>query len=212
MEALKVAPEVSARWWRRVRDNYAHHSRYYHSLDHLEEMFGWYDELLPHINAPTEVALAMFFHDVIYDATRGDNEELSAVLFADFAKEAAMDAGSAERVAAWIRRTSSHLSGPAAGDLALFLDVDLAVLGRPPAGYAEYTLEIRREYHHVAWNVFVEKRRDVMRGYMAHSPCYMHCLMVIGWWWWWSFETDNLPPTLLPFPLQVPQTRAPLLH
>jgi predicted metal-dependent HD superfamily phosphohydrolase len=171
MEALHVKPDTSARWWRRVRDDYAHHSRYYHSLDHLEEIFGWYDELLDHMSAPSEVALAIFFHDVIYDATRGDNEERSAILFGTFAKEMALDAGSEERVAAWIRRTSSHLSGPASGDLALFLDMDLAVLGRPPADYAEYTLEIRREYHHVAWQVFVEKRRDVMRGYTNTQTC-----------------------------------------
>jgi predicted metal-dependent HD superfamily phosphohydrolase len=36
------------------------------------------------------------------------------------------------------------MDGPAEGDLATFLDIDLAVLGREPARYAEYARYAQR--------------------------------------------------------------------
>ena len=81
----------------------------------------------------------------------------------------ALSAADEEAVAAWIRRTATHHlkasseeEGSAAmttatatstptpttsGDLALFLDIDLAILGARPPDYARYCERVRLEYH-----------------------------------------------------------------
>ena len=69
-------------------------------------------------------------------------------------------------------RTASHLDGPASGDLAIFLDIDLAVLGRSPSTYAQYAEGIRHEYCHVGHAAFSKGRAEVLKGFAAHEHLY----------------------------------------
>src|SRR5215468_11201043 len=78
---------------------------------------------------------AIWFHDAIYDTRRNDNEEQSAALAA--ARLAGTtDEGRVARIAAMIRATAGHTmpafaDAAAERDCALFLDMDLAILGSP---------------------------------------------------------------------------------
>ena len=49
----------------------------------------------------------------------------------------------------WIVRTATHMQGPATGDLAYFLDIDLSILGACPEDYGAYAANVRQEYSHV---------------------------------------------------------------
>ena len=64
------ADQVVHRWWRSVRDSYASDTRCYHSLQHLRAMFRYYDKFVGALQRPELVQLAIFFHDVVYDATK----------------------------------------------------------------------------------------------------------------------------------------------
>jgi predicted metal-dependent HD superfamily phosphohydrolase len=79
------------------------------------------------------VEAAIWFHDVVYDTRKADNEAESA----KFATQVLAGAAAEERlefIAAMIRASAKHgipdlMQGAAAKDCALFLDMDLAILG-----------------------------------------------------------------------------------
>mmetsp|Transcript_44790 Transcript_44790/g.122312 ORF Transcript_44790/g.122312 Transcript_44790/m.122312 type:complete len:96 (-) Transcript_44790:144-431(-) len=66
------------------------------------------------------------------------------------------------------------MNGPAEGDLAYFLDADLAVLAREPAGYARYTQQIRAEYAHVEDSDWCAGRPAVMQRFLDADQLYFN--------------------------------------
>jgi predicted metal-dependent HD superfamily phosphohydrolase len=96
------------------------------------------------------VTLAILFHDIIYDPTSGHNEEDSADFFLKFAKEIRLDDSLAQKVYKYIMATKKHtVQHSSDEDLKLFIDFDMAVLGRPRQCYEVYAGQIRKEYIHV---------------------------------------------------------------
>lgn len=150
---------------------YSEPQRHYHTLQHLVECLQLQSESAHLAQQPGEVAIALWFHDAVYDVKAHDNEARSA----DWAVAALQAAGvSAEvqtRVHALIMATE-HTAAPLAGDAALMVDIDLAILGATPARFAEYERQIRQEYAWVPEDVFVEKRRAVLQGFMAKPRIY----------------------------------------
>eukprot|EP01063_Lacrimia_lanifica_P011230 TRINITY_DN1804_c0_g1_i1.p1 TRINITY_DN1804_c0_g1~~TRINITY_DN1804_c0_g1_i1.p1 ORF type:complete len:728 (+),score=298.71 TRINITY_DN1804_c0_g1_i1:45-2228(+) len=159
-----------AYWWRELRDRYTARGRCYHTLQHLEEMFTLFGEA--ELENPRRVAAAIFFHDAVYDATAppAQNEKDSAVMWERYARSCggAYTEDDIAAVSAYIVRTATHMAGPAEGDLAAFLDIDLAVLGRAPAEYAEYAEAISREYHHIPYEKFCTARAAAMNSFAAN--------------------------------------------
>eukprot|EP01059_Diplonema_ambulator_P036993 TRINITY_DN9567_c1_g1_i1.p1 TRINITY_DN9567_c1_g1~~TRINITY_DN9567_c1_g1_i1.p1 ORF type:complete len:721 (+),score=242.84 TRINITY_DN9567_c1_g1_i1:1063-3225(+) len=165
---------LASHWWRVLRDGYMGLGRYYHNLHHLEEMFEHFDALKDTMARPDLVAYAIYFHDAVYDATAasGENEKASSALWRKYAGEAGIAADDTEAVAAWIDRTANHLSGAADGDLAVFLDIDLAVLGRDRHAYFEYAQQISMEYAHVPNAVYFGKRAEVLQSFLTPERLY----------------------------------------
>jgi len=64
------------------------------------------------------------------------------------------------------------MGGSASGDLACFLDCDLAILGEPAASYARYVERIKLEYAHAYGPGFAAKRAAVMRTFVATDVLY----------------------------------------
>jgi len=103
-----------------------------------------------------------------------DNEEQSAILFRKFATEATnLTNPDIENVFSWIVRTANHLNGPQpTGDLALFLDMDLAILSRPPADYQQYVEQVRLEYCHISDADWTAGRTKVMQNFSNTKVLY----------------------------------------
>eukprot|EP00754_Rhynchopus_humris_P008893 Rhum_TRINITY_DN13867_c0_g1::Rhum_TRINITY_DN13867_c0_g1_i1::g.65116::m.65116 len=163
----------AAHWWRELRDRYTRCERDFHNLSHLDEMFGLLDTHRSKLVRPDLVAYAVFFHDAVYDAAAKNalNEERSADLWRVFAAENRAAGGrvTAEDealVASWIVRTASHAKGEASGDLAYFLDMGLAVLGREAPRYAEYAEQVSLEQSHVAYGDFARLRTQALAGFL----------------------------------------------
>lgn len=155
---------------------YAEPQRHYHTLQHLDECLHLLAAHRDLAERPPEVALALWFHDAVYDVQAGDNEARSA----DWARDALITAGApaeaAGRVHALVMATRHGQPGAQAPqdlDTRLLLDVDLAILGAPPARYAEYERQIRAEYAHVPPEVFEQRRRQLMAGFLARQPLYL---------------------------------------
>ena len=150
---------------------YSEPQRHYHTLQHLAECLQLQSDSAHLAQHPAEIAIALWFHDAVYDVKAHDNEARSA----DWAVAALQAAGvSVEvqtRVHALIMATE-HTAAPLAGDAALLVDIDLAILGATPARFAEYERQIRQEYAWVPEEVFVEKRRAVLQGFLAMPHIY----------------------------------------
>ena len=107
---------------------------------------------------------AIWWHDVVYDATRADNEELSARL-----AEQHVRPDLRQEVGRLIRLTKTH--DVQAGDRlgAILISIDLSILGAEPARYDAYAAAIRQEFIHVPEGDYRAGRANVL-GQFAARP------------------------------------------
>jgi predicted metal-dependent HD superfamily phosphohydrolase len=151
--------------------------RHYHDLRHIEALLGLARQHRGALNDPEAVEAAIWFHDAVYDARRSDNEEKSAQLaLARLAGRATDDR--LARIATMIRLTAGHVlpefaEAAASGDCALFLDMDLAILGSAPAEFAAYERDVRREYAFLTDAAWISGRRRVLAGFLARPTIYL---------------------------------------
>ena len=133
-----------------LRRRYAESHRAYHAQAHVDAMLGGLHAIRHAFAGPEAAELAVWFHDAIYDPSATDNEARSAALMLDQMTGLAHPA-LLQRAATMIRATATHAIPPGlapdlVGDIALFLDLDLAVLGADPGTYDAYERGIAAEY------------------------------------------------------------------
>lgn len=119
---------------------------------HLREMIALWrymdgTPVVAGLDHPAEYALALLLHHAVYDVSRSDNAERSAVVARAWARRV-LPGADADLVARLVERTAHH--GEPLDDLsaeeALLLDMDLAVLGADATSYDAYATSIRAEY------------------------------------------------------------------
>lgn len=155
---------------------YAEPQRHYHTLQHLDECLALFEAHGSAAERPGEVALALWFHDAVYALQAHDNEQRSADWARDALRAAGIDEQAAQRVHALVMATRHD--APAEGrDAQLLVDIDLAILGAPPARFAEYEAQIRREYAHVPADQFALGRRAILERFLAREPLYRSAAM-----------------------------------
>lgn len=159
-----------------LRARYGEPQRAYHTWAHLEALLSWYAEVRPALNDAQAVLYAVLFHDAVYDPTRGDNEALSAVLLRD-RMAGRLPTDTLEQAAGLIGATHRHLlpeglSAEAAGDAALFLDMDLSILGAPEAVFDAYEVNVRTEYAHVPEAAFRAGRAAILSAFLGRERLY----------------------------------------
>lgn len=148
--------------------------RHYHSLQHIAECLQWLGQLRPQVTHPAELALALCFHDAVYNPQAKDNELRSA----QWAQEVLQAAGAApdavQRVHALIMATCHFQvqQAPPAEDSAWMLDIDLAILGAPAARFAQYQAQIQSEYAWVPADDYALRRKAVLRNFLQRPAIY----------------------------------------
>ena len=155
----RVGEELLARW--------AEPQRHYHTVAHLHAVLAVVDGNASAAVDPTAVRLAAWFHDAVYDPTRGDNEEASAVLAERVLPQLGVDPPRVAEVARLVRLTATHDPRPDDRDGGLLTDADLAILAAPPDAYRAYTVAVRREYAHVDDATFAAGRASVLASLLA---------------------------------------------
>jgi predicted metal-dependent HD superfamily phosphohydrolase len=151
-----------------LRAAYAQPHRRYHTAAHIADCLA----KLARVEGLTAterrtLEYALWWHDAVYDPTRGDNEAASAALARHDLPRHGVDAAEVDEVARLILLTAGH--AVAAGDRlgALMVSIDLSILGEPPAIYDAYAAAIRDEYAHVPADAFRAGRRHVLQGFLA---------------------------------------------
>jgi predicted metal-dependent HD superfamily phosphohydrolase len=115
--------------------------------------------------------MALWYHDAVYDPRSGDNEVRSAEVARQAASAMGLPRELADRVAGLIL-VSTHRSVAASPDAQLFADIDLAILGRPTAVFAEYERQVRQEYSWVPDREFRSARSAILRSFLERPSIY----------------------------------------
>ncbi len=145
--------------------------RHYHTLDHLDACLRHLSDLRGLAAHPDEVALALWFHDAIYDIGATDNERRSADWAVESQRSAGVASVVAQRIFALIMVTR-HEVVPCTTDEQVMLDVDLAILGASTAVFDGYESQVRAEYQAVPEPLFRVNRSRILQGFLARARIY----------------------------------------
>ena len=129
--------------------------RYYHTLHHINEFFEHFMRLYHEgvWTHPTEVYLAILYHDAVYEYGAKDNEEQSALLAQkDIVKYLPHMAIRIDYIMELIRYTANHGSlkkEELSLEAQYFLDCDMAIVGSSTERFLEYEHQVAQEYTQV---------------------------------------------------------------
>eukprot|EP01083_Nonionella_stella_P111650 327653_1 len=180
-----VRTECIDEWWYVLCNFYQQKQRFYHDLDHIHHLIENCIKYSKHLDNVTVVLLAIWFHDIVYDATKHDNERMSIGVFEVFVEHLlnvfgdCVDDGLTkdmiEKVVCYIDATIKHQIKEECetdNDLKWFLDFDLAILGEESDIYETYAKNIRKEYIHVQSPMYEQKRGCVMQTFLDRKQLY----------------------------------------
>jgi predicted metal-dependent HD superfamily phosphohydrolase len=154
-----------------VVNAYSELRRQYHSLAHLEECLTSLSTVQRLCSHASEVAIALWFHDAIYDSRRDDNEEQSA----SWAERATQAHGMSQSVSQRIRAlvlATKHSEQPQDPDAKILVDIDLSILGATEERFNEYEAQVRQEYGWVPEVDFRKGRQRILESLLSRSAIY----------------------------------------
>ena len=157
--------------WSELEKQYSSPRRHYHNLVHLENMITELDAVKKQIANYDVILFSVFYHDVIYNATAGDNEEKSAELARDRLAMLNADADFSTAVERQIIATKKHEKNNNA-DTNFLLDADLSVLGKDWETYREYAARIRKEYAIYPDILYKPGRKKVLQHFLTLETIY----------------------------------------
>ncbi len=159
--------------WQDIVSRYSEPLRAYHTLAHLQHLFAEFEQIKDKLQQPSIIALALFYHDVIYHPQRDDNELKSA----EYAVKVLSPYLSTEQLRGvydLIIMTADHqIKDKTNLGAAYLLDMDLSILGAPWPEYARYAKAVRQEYAHVTQADYRLGRTKVLAQLLARPRLYL---------------------------------------
>lgn len=158
-------------FWLEIETAYSEKSRYYHTLDHLENLLAQLTEVKDQIQHWETVLFTLYYHDVVYDAQKSDNEEKSAELAGRRMKQIGVPKETILQCKEQILATKTHIPS-ISSDTNYFTDADLSVLGQSWEIYAAYYQNIRKEYSVYPDSVYNPGRKKVLNHFLSMERIY----------------------------------------
>lgn len=141
--------ELTTRFYQEIERKYTSGRRHYHNLHHIAALLQFCEQYAGELIDRDVVAFAVFYHDIIYNVLRKDNEPRSAQLAVKRLQALRVPVSTIEQVKLYIEATQTHAVTTAVthvGDLQLFLDFDMSILAAGWEAYEAYTRQVRKEY------------------------------------------------------------------
>jgi predicted metal-dependent HD superfamily phosphohydrolase len=164
-----VDPALDDRTFEEVRAHYAGPDRFYHTLDHVQNVLHTVESLGSYARHLSAVKLAAWLHDVIYDGRASDNEERSADYAERLCQQLSIPEG--RLIAALIRKTKTH-DADGDADAQVLIDADLALLGASESAYRIYAEQIRQEYAWVSEPEYRMGRRQILERFLTRPKIF----------------------------------------
>ena len=151
--------------------------RHYHDQRHLRECLAFWARWRGLSFRSGEVAVALWFHDAIYDPQApqaGNNELNSAAWAARSLIRAGLASETAQRVHDLVMATQHDAPAALASgaDAQLLVDIDLSILGSPPERFERYDQDVRKEYAWVPGFRYRDQRAQVLQGFLDRLRLY----------------------------------------
>lgn len=159
------------RCWNQIVAQHQHSGRAYHNLSHL---YSIHQAGNTHPDFPADSKLfywSLFFHDLIYNPRKKDNEAQSAAAAVTFLTPY-LSPEEVAQIAVMIESTAKHQPMNEQWLTRFFLDCDLAILAAPEAVYRRYTKAIREEHKMYPMLLYKHGRRKVLKQFLKRENIY----------------------------------------
>ncbi len=159
-------PALIDRFFNEIERKYTNTRRHYHNLQHIQALLAFCESYADELQDADVVAFSVFYHDIIYNVLRKDNELRSAQLAVKRLQALSLPPEKIEQVKLYIEATQTHAITAAVthtGDLQLFLDFDMSILGANWAAYEAYTQQVRREYRIYPDKIYYPGRKQFLQ-------------------------------------------------
>ena len=173
-EDLGLNERDSLLLWSEIENKHTGRNRYYHNLKHLGTMMDEALRFKDSIEQLSVLKLSIFYHDIIYNPLRKDNELRSAERMKSRLGKLGVATETIDRSFDQILLTKGHqLKESSTSDDEYFLDFDLTVLGEDWLVYAEYAKQIRKEYWIFPAKTYKEGRKKALASFLNRESIYL---------------------------------------
>jgi predicted metal-dependent HD superfamily phosphohydrolase len=145
--------------------------RHYHNLEHIGEVLKVIGKLSDAAPDTSNLFLAAWYHDAVYDPRAKDNEQRSADLARTQLSALGLPGAMLDQVAAMILATA-HGDVAIGGDASILVDADLAILAAEANRYRRYSEAIRAEYDWVDDAQYRSGRARVLEVFLNRERIY----------------------------------------
>lgn len=152
--------------WEEIEKSYSNKNRHYHTLLHLNNLLNQLTEVKAEIKEWDTVLFTLFYHDIVYDSLKSDNEEKSAGLAVKRMTQLSVPHEIIENCKKQILATKAHLEH-SDRDTNYFTDADLSILGQDWDVYSGYFKNVRKEYSIYPDLIYNPGRKKVLQHFLA---------------------------------------------
>ena len=152
--------------WTEIEKNYSSKKRHYHTLEHLDNLLSQLTDVKSEIQNWEIILFTLFYHDIIYNSIKSDNEEKSAEFTENRMKQISVSNDKIELCKEQILATKSHIKSTDS-DTNYFTDADLSVLGQNWETYLLYCKNVRKEYSIYPTLVYNPGRKKVLNHFLS---------------------------------------------
>lgn len=152
--------------WTEISKNYSSKKRHYHTLQHLDGLLTQLTAIKDKIQNWDIILFTLYYHDIIYNPLKSDNEEKSAELAEKHLKQISVSSDKIELCKKQILATKSHLKSTDS-DTNYFTDADLSVLGQDWEIYSLYYKNVRKEYSIYPDFMYNSGRKKVLTHFLT---------------------------------------------
>lgn len=157
--------------WNEIEMSYSGKHRHYHTLEHLENLLGKLNEVKNLINDWDTILFTLYYHDIVYNPLRNDNEEKSAELMEERLMAIGLPQSMVDKCKAQILATKKHVARPDS-DTNYFTDADLSILGQDWSAYSNYAKNVRKEYSVYPDLIYNPGRKKVLKHFLEMNPIF----------------------------------------
>ena len=152
--------------WTEIEKNYSSKKRHYHTLHHLDSLLAQLTDVKGKIQKWNTILFSLYYHDIVYNSLKSDNEEKSAELAERRMKQISVSIDTIELCKNQILATKSHIKSTNS-DTNYFTDADLSILGQNWETYSVYYKNVRKEYSIYPDFVYNPSRKKVLNHFLS---------------------------------------------
>ena len=159
--------------WKAIENHYTHKNRAYHNLAHLSNMFGEAKKWEAHIADYEVLQFTIWFHDIVYNSLKKDNELKSALFAKEILEQTSLEKERIEQCYQQILLTINHQPAISASlDDRFLVDFDLEILSKDWESYKIYSQQVRKEYWMYPFVLYKNGRKKAMRHFLERDSIY----------------------------------------